>query len=214
LPTSAVQSHNYRNERHREPPFRPPSLTPRPRIWPIDASQQIQRLPYDLNDWDLLEPALRSIAPYNDELVVVDGAYDCMAPYLTAHGDALDRSLDRVYDILESSRIPYRAITGTWNTQIDKRKAGYQLCRQRYGAKIDADEVMFFDHDALGRFLSRGGVVAAVEMPYYVAPGRISVPRLHAQVYRAFPFRWNAITLGVSAVFVRPRADLPRRSPE
>jgi hypothetical protein len=26
------------------------------------------------NDWDLLEPALRSIAPYIDEPVVVDGA--------------------------------------------------------------------------------------------------------------------------------------------
>jgi hypothetical protein len=100
-----------------------------------------------------------------------------MAPYLTAHGDALDRSLDRVYDILESSRIPYRAITGTWNTQIDKRKAGYQLCRQRYVARIDADDVVFFNHDALGRFLSRGGVVAAVEMPYYIAPGWISAPR-------------------------------------
>jgi tetratricopeptide (TPR) repeat protein len=34
------------------------------------------------NDWDILEPALRSIRPFVDELVVVDGGYRWMAEFL------------------------------------------------------------------------------------------------------------------------------------
>ena len=34
------------------------------------------------NDWDILAWTLRSIASYVDELVVVDGAYEWMAPDL------------------------------------------------------------------------------------------------------------------------------------
>ena len=39
------------------------------------------------NDWDILEPALKSIAPYIDELVVVDGGYKWMAPYADRTGN-------------------------------------------------------------------------------------------------------------------------------
>ena len=38
------------------------------------------------NDWDILLPALKSVAAHVDELVVVDGAYQWMEPYLKAIG--------------------------------------------------------------------------------------------------------------------------------
>jgi hypothetical protein len=38
------------------------------------------------NDFDILPYTLRAIAPYVDEVVVVDGAYEWMVPYLQAIG--------------------------------------------------------------------------------------------------------------------------------
>lgn len=62
------------------------------------------------DDWDLLEVALKSIADYVDELVVVDGAYEWMVPYLVATGSDPSRSDKRVYDIIRASGIPFRSI--------------------------------------------------------------------------------------------------------
>lgn len=123
------------------------------------------------NDWDFLEQALRSIAPYVDELVVVDGAYEWMAPYLTAMGHDLRRSDQRVYDILQSCGIPHRVISDVWPSEIEKRLAGYRACAGRYVCRIDSDEILFFDDKELARFFRRGGAVGQVEMPTYIAPG-------------------------------------------
>ena len=128
------------------------------------------------NDWDLLGPALRSVAPYVDELVVVDGAYERMAPYLSALGHDLVRSDSRVYDALASSGIPYRVISRLWASEAEKRIAGYCACTGRIVCRVDADEVIFFDERELERFQSRGEAVAAVETPTYIAPGWIVGP--------------------------------------
>jgi len=128
------------------------------------------------NDWDMLLSALRSVAPYVDELIVVDGAYQWMAPYLSALGLDLVRSDSRVYDAIESSGIPYRVISRVWANQLEKRIAGYSACSGRYACRIDADEIIFFNERELERFQSRGEAVAAVEMPTYIAPGWIMAP--------------------------------------
>ncbi len=123
------------------------------------------------NDWDFLAPMLRSIAPYVDELVVVDGAYAWMADFLERSGRNPLRSDARVFDALEDSRIPYRVITKLWKNEIEKRMAGYTACEGRYVLRIDADEVMFFDDAELERFFSDGSAIAQVELPSYIAPG-------------------------------------------
>jgi hypothetical protein len=128
------------------------------------------------NDSEFLLPALRSIAPYVDELVIVDGAYAWLAPYLSALGHDVARSDERVYDAIQSSGIPYRVISRVWDNQIEKRLAGYAACTRRHILRIDADEILFVDGSELERFLSRQGAVGQVLMPTYVAPGWVAAP--------------------------------------
>ena len=125
------------------------------------------------NDWDLLAPALLSIASYVDELVVVDGAYEWMVPYLEAIGSDPLRSDARVYAALDASGIHYRTINGTWKNEAEKRVAGYEACIHRYVYRIDADEVLFFNDEALDAFLGSGCAVAEMQIPLYAAPGWI-----------------------------------------
>jgi len=128
------------------------------------------------NDWDILELALRALAPFVDELVVVDGAYEWMAPYYRQLGWNPERSEAQVYDAIEASGIPYRTIAQIWPTQVEKRMAGYEACRHRYACRIDADEVIFFDERELRRFFAKKGAVGEIEMPNYIAPGWIASP--------------------------------------
>ncbi len=125
------------------------------------------------NDWDILQPALASVKPYIDELVVVDGGYSWMAPYAQRTGRSLMLSDDRVYDAIESSGIPYRVISKPWANEIEKRMAGYDACTTRHIFRIDADEILFFDTQALERYFSHGEAVGEMVMPTHVAPGWI-----------------------------------------
>ena len=136
------------------------------------------------NDWEILPAALRSVASHIDELVVVDGAYDWMVPYLTTLGLDPARSDPRVYAALEASGIPFRVIARTWSNEIEKRQTGYDACIHRYIYRVDADEIMFFNDSALETALSRELAVGGMEMPTYVAPGWISCAKGEAGVGR------------------------------
>jgi hypothetical protein len=96
------------------------------------------------NDWDILPASLRSVASHVDELVVVDGAYEWMVPYLTMLGIDPLRSDPRVYAALEASGIPFRVISENWKSEPEKRQAGYEACTHDYIYRVDADEVMYF----------------------------------------------------------------------
>ena len=125
------------------------------------------------NDWDLLEPALYSVLPVIDELVVVDGGYRWMAAFQTGIGRDPAKSAPQVHDILRRLPIPIRYISGVWPNEIEKRLAGYRACTGRYVLRLDADEILFWDQDALTRFFATGAAAADMEMPAYVAPGWI-----------------------------------------
>src|SRR5258708_14544746 len=122
------------------------------------------------NDWDILPNALRSVAQYIDDLVVVDGGYEWMSPFLDGIGKSSTKSAQPLYDCLEASGIPYRVVSGVWKNEFEKRKAGYLACRHRYIFRIDADEVFFIDEQSLEKFLSEGGVVGEGEFPLYLTP--------------------------------------------
>lgn len=122
------------------------------------------------NDFDILPHMLRAIAPYVDEIVVVDGAYQWMVPYLQAAGINPDRSGEQVYDTLESSSIKYRVASKIWSSEVEKRTVGYDACRGRYVFRFDADEVPFFDDNELDRFLASEGAVAQMVTPTYINP--------------------------------------------
>jgi hypothetical protein len=123
------------------------------------------------NDFDMLEGALASIADKVDELVVVDGAYEWMAPYYAALGHDPEKSCDRVFDIVSASGIPYRVIRKLWKTEIEKRIAGFAACAGRYVYRIDSDEIAFLDGRLIESFLREGKAVADVRAPQLVAPG-------------------------------------------
>ena len=125
------------------------------------------------NDWDILEPALKSIAPYIDELVVVDGGYKWMAPYADRTGRSLLLSDDRVYSAIEACGIRYRIVTQSWDNEVQKRMAGYDACNTRYVFRVDADEILHFNEHALEQYFSLGEAVGEMEMPTYMAPGWI-----------------------------------------
>jgi len=123
------------------------------------------------NDWEILLPALRSAAPFIDELIVVDGAYRWMTPYLDGMGIDPRRSAAPVYDCLREAGIPYQVLSGIWADEREKRKAGYMACAHRYRFRVDADEVFFFDEAALERFARSGAAVAEMACLLYVCPG-------------------------------------------
>jgi len=146
------------------------------------------------NDWDILPQALRSIAPYIDELVVVDGGYQWMAPFLQGIGKNLTRSAQPVYDCLEAAGLQYRVVDGTWKDEFEKRKAGYAACQHRYVFRIDADEVYFINEQNLGRFLSDGAAVGDMEFPLYVSPDWILTHDLDTLERQSFLFDTSQIT--------------------
>jgi hypothetical protein len=129
------------------------------------------------NDWDLLAPTLHSIRPYIDELVVVDGAYEWMAPYVHAIGHDPLKSDRRVYEAIENAGISFRVISSLWPSEMAKRTAGYRACRNRFIYRIDADEIYHFDENRLSAFLAADGAVAEMEVPLYLSPRWIIASR-------------------------------------
>jgi hypothetical protein len=125
------------------------------------------------DDWDLLQPSLASVAPIVDEIVVVDGAYEWMTPYLDTVTRKASRSRDEVYDVLATFGKKIRVINGVWRHETHKRQMGYEACAGRYVLRNDADEVMFWDAARFADFVRAGQAVGQMEMPIYVAPGKI-----------------------------------------
>jgi hypothetical protein len=136
------------------------------------------------DDWDLLKPSLWSIEELVDEIVVVDGAYDWMAPYLRTTRRDPTRSHDEVYDILASFGKKVRVVNRLWRNETEKRQAGYAACQGRYILRNDADEVLFWDQARFEAFVQSGHAVGQMEMPIYVSPGRIRIANLSANIER------------------------------
>lgn len=139
------------------------------------------------NDWDHLSGALKSIAPYIDELVVVDGAYKWMADFLLATGRDPLRSDQLLYDELAKLDVPVRVVSQLWENEIEKRLAGYRACDNRYIFRVDADEISFFDETELDAFFALDGAVGEMSIPLYHSPGFV-IDRSDWQSRQAFLF--------------------------
>ena len=125
------------------------------------------------NDWDILPSALASIASRIEEIVVVDGGYRWMVPFLREIGVDPERSDPRVLDAVRSLGVPVKLVTGLWTNEIEKRIAGFKACTERYIYRIDADEILFFNDANLASFIASTGAVGQMEMPIYGPPGWI-----------------------------------------
>jgi len=140
------------------------------------------------DDWDLLGPAVASVAPMLDEIVVADGAYRWMAPALEALGRDPTKSDPHVAEALAPFPDKVRFVNGLWDDESQKRAAAYAACSHRWIMRIDADEILFPDHAALERFFASGKAVAEIEIPLYLAPGwirtRCDEAGIHAPIER------------------------------
>ena len=126
------------------------------------------------DDASLLGPALAAAAPLVDEIVVVDGAYAWMAPFLA--GRDLTRSGPRVEAALAPFHGKLRVLHGTWANEPEKRATGFAACRNRYVLRLDADEVFVPDHAALRRFRDGPHGVGQAPAPTLAAPGWMQAP--------------------------------------
>ena len=80
-----------------------------------------------LNQVQFIEIAVRSIleqAYARIELIVVDGAYEWMAPFLRSTGRNPLKSDDIIYQKIQASGIPYKVINKIWKNEVEKRIAG------------------------------------------------------------------------------------------
>jgi hypothetical protein len=129
------------------------------------------------NDWDILREAIASIVPYVSEIVVVDGAYEWMTPYLDAIGQLHDRSeprgLEVMREIAATHDVAVKTVRGVWSNEMEKRIAGYSACAGRFVFRIDADEIFQFDEAAVAQFFAEGWAIGEMEMPVCIAPGLI-----------------------------------------
>ena len=125
------------------------------------------------DDYQLLAPVLAQIAPYVDEIVVVDGAYRWMAPILAAMGRDPTRSVESLRAVFAPYEAKTRWISQLWDNEPAKREAGYAACSHRWIWRMDADEVPFIDNATLDRFQSSGHAVAEMELPLMITPGLV-----------------------------------------
>ena len=129
------------------------------------------------DDYDALQEALSSVIDIVDEIVVVDGAYEWIAPFLEAVGRDPSRSEDDALRIVEGMRAvkPVVYVCGVWRNELEKRIAAYERCSGDFVYLIDSDEIHAFDHDAFERFASSGTAVAMAASPLYADAGHVGV---------------------------------------
>ncbi len=135
---------------------------------PTSRSSKVSGYLNIFDDWEILPEALASIDDLVDEIVVVDGPYEWMTPFV-ARAD-VTRSRDEVYDALAPFQRKLKLHRQVWADETQKRQAGYELCSGRYVLRHDADEVFFPDAAALDGYFSSGLGVAQINMPIFVTP--------------------------------------------
>jgi hypothetical protein len=125
------------------------------------------------NDSALLRHALDSARDHIDQLVLVDGACEWVAPFCRLNGEDPERSTDGLVDVLEGCGLPYRYISGTWRDETHKRRASLEACDTARVMRIDADEIYQIDPEELAGFWRSSHALGALHVPLFVHPDTI-----------------------------------------
>ncbi|MBO9468080.1 hypothetical protein TRP8649_00896 [Pelagimonas phthalicica] len=120
------------------------------------------------NDSSLLAETLQSAKHLVDSLVVVDGAYDWVAPFCEMNGEDPEKSTDNLLEILDQSGLPYTYHTGTWQNETHKRQASLEFVKTDRVMLIDSDEIYNIDDDKLQTFWASGKVMASLQAPLFL----------------------------------------------
>jgi hypothetical protein len=127
------------------------------------------------NDWDILEQAICSARSFADELVVVDGAYKWMIPFLERYSQNPDRSNEETISILERHDDFVRHIPGVWLNESAKRVAAYEACSGDIVHLIDADELHKTEFGIFQEFSSSSRVVGEMPSPLLMPKRRFAI---------------------------------------
>lgn len=120
------------------------------------------------NDSSLLAETLHSAKHLVDQLVVVDGAYEWVAPFCEMNGEDPEKSTDDLLKILDQSGLPYSYHTGIWQNETDKRKASLERVKTDRVMLIDSDEIYNVDREKLQAFWASGKVMASLQAPLFL----------------------------------------------
>ena len=120
------------------------------------------------NDSSLLAETLKSARNLVDCLVVVDGAYEWVAPFCEMNGEDPEKSTDDLLTVLDESGLPYTYHTGVWQSETHKRQASLGFVRTEQVMLIDSDEIYNVDKDKLQAFWESGKVIASLEAPLFL----------------------------------------------
>ncbi len=172
------------------------------------------------DDYDALQEAIEAVLPYIDELVVVDGAYDWIAPFLTALGEDPGRSRSAALDIVNGfrSRVPVKYIAGVWENELRKREALYEAATCDYVYLVDADEIHEFRPDAFAAFHDSPKSVAMAHSPFYADADHIGFqPGQEPAPNKPVMFKRDRISAKAHASYLwlvltpEEKAELPER---
>lgn len=120
------------------------------------------------NDSSLLAKTLNSARTLVDRLVVVDGAYDWVAPFCKMNGEEEDRSSDDLLKILDDFGMPYTYHTGVWQNETHKRQASLEFVETDRVMLIDSDEIYNVEQATLQAFWESGKVMGSLEAPLFL----------------------------------------------
>lgn len=119
------------------------------------------------NDSSLLEQTLLSVKDYIDELVIVDGAYEWVAPFCELNGEDPEKSTDNLIRIVEKSKIPYKYYSGVWGSETHKRKFSIDIVESDYIMLVDSDELFDLKKDEILSFFNSGKIIGECYFPLY-----------------------------------------------
>lgn len=121
-------------------------------------------------DDDFLRDALATVYDRVDEIVVVDGAYEWVAPFFARAGLDPGRSPESTHAALAPFARKIRYFDGVWRDELHKRGFAFAQCSGEVVFRIDADELFEFDEPALAAFLASDAALAQVAIPQMVTP--------------------------------------------
>lgn len=121
-------------------------------------------------DPDIMRAALRAIEPVVDQIVVVDGPYEWLLPFLPRRQrggwQSDDATLGVIDEFSPTGKVKY--LSGVWKNELAKREFAFDACDHDVVYLVDADEIHRLDDREVERFLSSGKGIAGLASPLLV----------------------------------------------
>jgi len=88
--------------------------------------------------------------------MIVDGAYEWVAPFCKMHNQDPEKSSDNWLDIIKRTGLPYEHYSGLWQNETHKRMFSLEQAKTNLIMSIDSDELFELDDEKLKDFYDSG----------------------------------------------------------